>query len=151
MEWNYKTIIYQPTVRKHLSILFIGFGLGTLLYSFVKFNDYQNNIELYLSGVLGVFVCYAIDFSNTKLNQFISYKKLPGLRILSGIFWNLILSFLIVVFGFWAYSKLMNHQFSFETEYSLFIKIGILLFCATLLYNVVYFALYSYAYLFVIV
>lgn len=146
MEWIYKTIIYQPTVRKHLSILVIGFLLGILLYSFVKFNDYQNNIEFYLSGVLGVFVCFAISFSNTKLNQFIPFKNLPGLRILFGIFWNLILSFLIVVFGFWAYSKLMNHQFSFETEYSIFIKIGILLFCAALLYNVIYFALYSYNY-----
>ncbi|WP_350288458.1 histidine kinase [uncultured Croceitalea sp.] len=133
-------------MRKHLSILVIGFLLGILLYSFVKFNDHQNNIEFYLSGILGVFVCFAISFSNTKLNLFIPFKKLPGLRILFGIFWNLVLSFLIVVFGFWSYSKLMNHQFSFKTEYSIFIKIGILLFCAGLLYNVIYFALYSYNY-----
>ena len=146
MEWNYKTIIYQPTVIKHFSILLIGFLLGILLYSFLNFNDSQTNVELYLSGVLGVFTCYAVYYSNNKLNQFLPFKELPGLRILLGIGWNLILSLSIVLFGFWSYSELMNHQFSFQEESNVLIKITILLFCVAILYNVIYFALYSYNY-----
>lgn len=146
MEWKYKTIIYQPTVIKHFSILLIGFLLGVLLYSFLNFNNAQTNVELYLSGFLGVFVCYAVYYSNNKLNQLLPFKKRPGLRILLGIGWNLILSLLIVLFGFWTYSELLDHQFSFEEESNVLIKISILLFCAAILYNVIYFALYSYNY-----
>ncbi len=146
MEWNYKTIIYQPTVIKHLSILLIGFILGILLYSFLTFNELRTVTEFYLSGVLGILVCYVIYYSNTKLNQILPFKKLPGLRILSGITWNLVLSLFIVLIGFWSYSKVMNHEFSFQEESNVIVKTSILLFCAAVLYNVIYFALYAYNY-----
>ncbi|MFD2585590.1 sensor histidine kinase [Croceitalea marina] len=146
MELNYQTIFYRPAVRKHLSILFIGFLLGILLYSFIKFNDSQSYLEYYLSGFLGVLVSYGVYYSNSKLNQILPFKKLPGTRILAGIIWGLILSYSIVILGFWSYSVVMDYQFSFENESSLFIKIGILLFCVAIIYNVIYFALYSYNY-----
>ncbi|GMN08893.1 histidine kinase [Croceitalea sp. MTPC9] len=144
MEWNYKTIIYQPTVQKHVTIFLTGFFLGILLYTFLRFNESQTTLEFILSGVLGILISYSVHFSNSKLNTLISFKKLPGIRILFGVIWDLVLSFLIVTIGFWAYSNIMNHEFSFQSQSNLFIKISILLFCAAILYNVIYFALYSY-------
>jgi sensor histidine kinase YesM len=146
MEWNYKTIIYQPIVIKQLSILLIGFILGILLYSFVTFNESQTTTEFYLSGALGVLVCYSVYYSNNKLNQILPFRRLPGLRILLGVFWNLVLSLSIVLVGFWGYSVLMEHEFSFQEESNIIVKISILLFCSAVLYNVIYFALYAYNY-----
>lgn len=144
MQWLSKNILYQPTVRKHLSLLFIGYVIGILIYSFVNFNTLQSGKEFYLSGLTGVLVLYSVVFSNSFLNRFVPFKKIPGIRILSGIIWTLILSFSLVFVSFLGYNKLYGHMVTQEQQTNLLIKLGILLFCASLLYNIIYFALYSY-------
>lgn len=144
MQWLSKNILYQPTVRKHLSLLFIGFTVGILIYSFVNFNTLQSGKEFYLSGFLGVLALYAVVFSNPFLNRFVPYKKVPGIRILLGIIWGSVLSFSLVLASFLFYSKYHEYVVTQSQKADLLIKLGILLFCASLLYNVIYFALYAY-------
>ena len=145
MQWFSKNILYQPTVRKHLGLLFIGYVLGIMIYSFVNFNTLQSSKELYLSGLLGVLIIYSVVFTNTILNRFVPYKKVPGIRILLGIIWTLILSFSLVYSSFLLYSKYHDYSITQEQQTDLLIKLGILLFCASVLYNIIYFALYAYS------
>ena len=144
MQWLSKNILYQPTVKKHLSLLFIGYVLGILIYSFVNFNTLQNGKEFYLSGLLGILVLYSVVFSNSFLNRFVPFKKVPGIRILVGIIWTLILSFSLVFGSFLGYNKFHGYMVTQEQQTNLLIKLGILLFCASVLYNIIYFALYAY-------
>ncbi|MDT0607580.1 sensor histidine kinase [Croceitalea rosinachiae] len=131
-------------MRKHLSLLLIGYLLGILIYSFVNFNALQSSKEFYLSGLLGVLILYFVVFSNSFLNQFIPFKRVPGLRILAGIIWNWILGHVLFLVFFFIYNRLHDYLFSQQEKMDIFIKMGILLFCTAILYNIVYFALYSY-------
>jgi len=144
MEWTLKNRLNQPIVIKQLSLLFLGFILGVLIYNFVNFNFLQNTKEMYLSGFLGAAVLYLTGISNIVLNKYLPFKKLPGLRLLSGILWNVVLSFLIALSAILVYDKLWEVGMERSVQVALLTKLGILLFCASLLYNIIYFAFYAY-------
>ncbi|GMN05199.1 histidine kinase [Croceitalea sp. MTPC5] len=144
MEWLLKNIVYQPIVKKHLSLLFIGSALGILIYGFVNFNLLQSTKEMYLSGFLGVLTLYLTVLTNGVLNRLVPFKKFPGLRILVGIVWSTVFSFFLAYIGFILYLGISGHQMDTTLRYEVFTKLAILLFCAALLYNIIYFALYSY-------
>ncbi|WP_350285865.1 histidine kinase [uncultured Croceitalea sp.] len=131
-------------MKKHLGLLLIGFLLGILIYGFINFNLLQSTNEMYLSGLLGVFILYLSVYTNTLLNRLIPFKKLPGLRILIGIFWNALLGFLVSYLAYIIYMKIIGLQVKVAVEFELLAKLAILLCCAALLYNVIYFALYAY-------
>jgi len=140
-----KEFLNQPTVKKHFSFVSIGFLLGVLTYGFVHFNGFQNTMEAMLSGILGILLAYFVHFSNRFINSIIPWKKQPGLRLLLGIVFHLILSVLLVFGTLWFYDLLQGTPSLFlEDTYDVVTKIGILLFCALLIYNIIYFAFYSY-------
>lgn len=101
--------------------------------------------DLVSSGVLGICLAYVTEGCNHLLNQLLSWKKQLGLRLAMGIFVCSLSSFLMVLFTLWAYH-------GFEALSTLFMtgpndtipKIAVLLFCGQLMYNIGYFALYSY-------
>lgn len=145
MKWITKDFLNQPKVKKHFSLVFIGFLLGIAFYGYINFSGFQNNTELFFSGLLGIFVAYLVHFSNLPLNKYLPWKKQPGFRLLVGIFIHLIIGLLVVNGILWAYANLLglNPLFS-EDPNDVLIKIGILLFCLALVYNIIYFAFYSY-------
>ena len=144
MQWSLKNQLNQPAVIKRLSQFFIGFVLGVLIYNFVKFNLSQSSKEMYLSGILGIVVLLLIDSTNGFLNTYIPFKKFPGLRLLSGILWNVILGFLLCWGAYFGYSTFLKINLEASIQMELLTKLAILLCCASLLYNVIYFALFAY-------
>ena len=145
MERRIHQLINQPTVRKHLSLLFIGFTLGVLVFGFVNFAQVPGIVPSILGGCLGVSVVYLAFYSNTFLNSLFSWKKWTGIRLLMGILWNSISGGILIVLGVWSYSLVMgNDAMTKAMENDTHIKLGILLFCGALIYNVFYFAFYSY-------
>lgn len=144
MEWPLKNQLNQPAVIKRLSLLFIGFVLGILTYGFVNFNFSQSTKEMYLSGFLGAAVFFLVDISNGFLNKYVPFKKFPGFRLLSGILWDVVLGFLLVWAAFLSYIALWKIQMEPNVQMELLTKLAILLCCASLLYNIVYFAFYAY-------
>lgn len=144
MEWSLKNQLNQPAVIKRLSQFFLGFVLGILIYNFVKFNLSQSNKEMYLSGLLGIIVLLLIDNTNSFLNTFVPFKKFPGLRLLSGILWNVLLGFLLCWGAYLGYVAFWKINMEPGVQMELLTKLVILLCCTSLLYNVIYFALFSY-------
>lgn len=145
MKWISKDLIYQPKVRRHFSIIFIGFVLGILAYDYVNFSLSRNNGELFSSGFLGILIAYIVHYSNLPLNTGLPWKKQPGLRLLAGILIHLTIGLLLVFGSLWIHGKLNAPNSLFEEDPNdILVKIAILLFCAALIYNIIYFAFYSY-------
>ncbi|MGB5818382.1 MAG: histidine kinase [Saonia sp.] len=132
-------------MKKHLSLVFVGFLLGIGVYGFINFSGFQNSRELLLSGLLGIFVSYTAHFSNPPINILIPWKKQPGLRLLTGILIHVGVGWLLVFGLLWVYGQLLGLASLFVAETNdIIVKIGILLFCIALIYNIIYFAFYSY-------
>lgn len=145
MKWISKDFLYQPHVRKHLLLIPIGFLLGYLGYGFIHFNGFQNTWELLYTAILGICIAYTAYFSNAAINTMIPWRQQPGLRLLAGILIHTLLSAVLVYGTLWGYERLYSESSLFvEDTNDVLIKIGILLFCAALVYNVIYFAIYSY-------
>ncbi len=144
MEWSSKNLLNQPTVIKRLSQFFVGFLLGVLMYSFVNFNFTQSTKEMYLSGFLGAIVLLLVTVSNGFLNIYVPFKKFPGLRLLSGILWDVVLGFLLIWVSYLGYITLWQIQIEADVQMELLTKLAILLFCVSILYNIIYFAFYAY-------
>lgn len=147
MKWISTELLYRPTVRKHFILVLVGFLFGILVYGFINFDGFQYNGELLLSGLLGIVLSYCLHSSNGLIDRFFPWKRQPGFRLLFGILIQMGMA-LIVVFGFlWGYRMLLGTSaLFFETDDNdIKAKIGILLFCSALIYNVVYFAYYSYS------
>jgi len=137
-------LLFQPTVRKYLGLLFFGFCTGILLYGFANFNRTGNPVEFYLSGALGAVVLTILFILNEYLNRWISWKRQPGLRLLLGILLNLLLSCAISFWAIRGYQWIIDETLDLLVHTDELLKIGILLFTLSILYSVVYFALYSY-------
>ncbi|UOY06599.1 histidine kinase [Muricauda sp. SCSIO 64092] len=138
-------LLYQPTMKKHLSLFGIGFVLGALTFGFVNFEQSQRLGQLILSGVLGVLVAYLVFFSNGPLNRLLAWKKNTGIRLLLGILWNMVSTYGIVficvgLYGYFTMGRPFLNSMDLETR----LELGILLFCAAVIYNIAYFAFYSY-------
>ncbi len=145
MKWISRDLLYQPTVRKHLGLVSGGFLLGILVYSFIRFSELQKPFEMLLCGGLGIAVAYSFNQSNTILNRLLPWRKQPGLRLLAGLLTQLALSNFLVLGALWGYHMLIDNLLLFKDDpEDISIKINILLFCVVLLFNIIYFAFYSY-------
>lgn len=145
MNWTSEDILYQPIVRKHLSLNLVGYSLGILFYIFVDAQDFEFSIELILSGFLGICLAYLAHFLSKVLNDLMSWETQPGVRLFVGVLSHLALGMLVSFLGIWIYSKLFLETTFFELdEHSILLKIEILLFFTALIYNVFYFTFYSY-------
>ncbi len=140
-----EAILYQPTMRKHLGLFFVGFLLGAATYGFVNFSGFQHVHEMVLSGLLGVVLGYVAHFSNARINAFLPWQKQPGFRLLMGVLFHFGFGALLVFGALWTYGKLQAVPSLFsEDPNDVLAKIGILLCCTAVLYNIFYFAIHSY-------
>ncbi|NAS30645.1 hypothetical protein GTQ40_06655 [Flavobacteriaceae bacterium R38] len=135
----------QPKVRKHLTIIFTGFLLGFLIYLFLVYTEDRNTLALVLSGFIGVVVAYLATVFSKWLNKLISWKAHTGLRLLTGTFSVTIIAFLIWLLGIYGLTFLTHKSDNFWEDYwEHLLKLVILLFSISLIYNIIYFAIYSY-------
>ena len=123
----------------------MGFLLGILIYDYINFSESKNYGELFSSGFLGILIAYIVHYSNLPISTLFPWKKQPGLRLLAGIFVHLLIA-LSIVFGLlWIYGKIYGPiSFFIEDPNDVLVKIAILIFCTALIYNIIYFAFYSY-------
>lgn len=138
-------LLYQPNVRRHLSLLLGGSLLGILIYWFVNFSGFQGSWELLPSALLGIVMAYLAHYTNTLLNRLVPWKKHTGLRLLSGLVTHLTLGTGLIFIAFLSHKQLFGlSNVLGEDPKDPLIKTAILLFCAALIYNIIYFATYSY-------
>lgn len=148
MKYSIDHHIYQPSsiVKKYFTIILVGFILGMLTYSFLGFTQEEDNTRLlWLSGLLGIIIAYINTVFNEVFNKFISWKKYTGFRLLIGVLSNTIISFLFISVVLYGYTFIKNAQISFIEDYSeILLKLVILIFFASLVYTIIYFAIHSY-------
>lgn len=140
----------NPQVKKHLLIIALGFFLGVTLYNYFGVSispegTSYNLLELVLSALLGVLLAYITHLISDKLDNLIPWKSQLVNRFASGIIVLFITSYLLISSLVFVYKNFTNHVKITEELYeSNLIKLGIILFILMLIYNIIYFALYSY-------
>ena len=140
-----KFYLDQPNMRKHILIIVSGFTLGVLFYVYHAFKENPSVLEILLNGILGVVVGYVFHTVNQFLDKTVSWKKRTGIRLLLGILIHLLLGMGLIYAALSAYELLYSgYDFFFNNEEMILLKMGILLFCVVLIYNIIYFAFYSY-------
>ncbi|WP_299158579.1 histidine kinase [uncultured Tenacibaculum sp.] len=136
-------LINQPKVKKHFFIVLLGVLIGTLLGYYLIVSEQQNFTldKFVLTALSGIIIGYSCYITTKLLDKSIPWKKQVGTRLLLGIIAHFIVASSLFLILFYLYSLpegvLVNYQ-------SAFIKLGILLFIITIIYQIIYFALYSY-------
>ncbi len=135
----------QPKMGRNLFLIILGFIVGVLFYSFHNFSGQPNLLEILLNGLMGITVSYAFYFCNLFLNKVVRWKQQVGMRLLLGIICHTAIGFGIVFLGLKGYELLYPDYAFFSIAGSkTSLKIGILLLCTILIYNIVYLVFYSY-------
>jgi len=138
---------YQPTfvMKKYFALVLIGFILGMLTYFFLSFTEQQESKLWWLAGFLGSTIACMIHFFNDQFNRLISWKIHTGFRLLSGILSNMVFIFIFICIALFGYFYFQNLQISFvEYYHNTLLKLLILIFFISLVYNVIYFTIHSY-------
>ncbi|TSE05471.1 hypothetical protein FOF46_22645 [Aquimarina algiphila] len=136
----------SPVVKKYFTIIFVGFVLGILTYSFLGFTQEKDNLKLlWLSGGLGIIIAYIINAFNKGFNKLVSWKKYTGFRLFLGVLLNAIITLILIYVALYGYVFVGDAKIDFIENYNeILLKLVILIFFVSLVYNVIYFALHSY-------
>ncbi len=113
--------------------------LGLLLYTYLSFSevllpDLTVESGLY-SCLMGLLVAIGSHTMNMFLNRLIPWRRNLSARLIVGIVGSLLLLWVLVIVPF---------QMFVSDDYEIQVKLGIILLLITLIYNVIYFAVFSY-------
>ena len=145
-----KKLTNNSLVKKYFFISFIGALLGVSIYSFLTFSELQEAVvykfkEGLFSALLGILIALVIYKSAQLLNNFIPWRSQTGNRLLAGLVLHFTLayslSYLFLIVYNYFFLKKDDFLNSFE---AVFIKLAIVLLICVLIFEVIYFALYSY-------
>jgi len=123
---------------KHLSSLLGGAVFGWLLFTYLSFGEPS---ILTISGIrigfliVGAFTGFFNYFTTRKLNKLIKWKQNTSLRLLAGLVASFLISTLLFV---------LSLQLFMPLETGIDYKLIILLFVSSVIFNVIYFAVYSF-------
>ena len=137
-------------MKKHLVVIITGAIAGLMLYAYFAYNDDlqqagNQKIQLVVSGISGVVLAYFIWKLNELLDRYIPWKTNIGFRMLIGVAVISLVAFSFIWTGINAYSFLTaNEIIGFGSYFSPLVKLAILTLIATIIYQVVYFALHSF-------
>ena len=108
--------------------------------------SFQPNLIQSLSSItLGILLINFLYYSSKVLDRFFSFHKNVGLRFIVGILGHTSISWIIIFCSIYFYNAYTREYSSFYSVYDqILIKLGILVFIAILLFQIIYFALYSY-------
>lgn len=132
-------------MARHLRIVLTGFAVGMFFCYFLSFEGTFHWRDIVLGGFAGVLVSYLFHGINLILNRWVGWKQRTGIRLLLGILVHAVTgmgSVVLLLKGYQFY--LGGIGLDGELASHMFLKIGVLLFCVVLLYNVIYFTFYSY-------
>ncbi len=135
----------RPNMRKHLTLILLGFAVGVLFYAFHNFKEQLNPWEIALNGVLGIAISYVFHWSNQFLNKVVNWRAQTGIRLLLGIIVHLFSGMTLVFFTLKTYQFIYpKYDFFSGSGRMVFLKMGVVMFFIVLLYNIIYFTFFSY-------
>ncbi len=150
MQQLYQRILNHQGVKKHFLICFIGILLGILIYYYLLLNGEKVDQTISIGGVsaaafCGVFVGYIVYVVTLKLDQLIPWKNQMPNRLAIGIVSSFVISLFVVLGLFYMYNEFFILEPDFFSIYKqTLINLSILLFILSIIYTLIYFALYSY-------
>ena len=138
----------QHHVKKHLIISFSGLVTGFLLYYYFAAGTGTADsgisvLEALLASICGIFIAYITYAISKKMDVLVPWSTQLASRFLAGILIHFSVAFIVIVSLYFVYKKMEVSTLP-DTGQSAFIKLAIILFMIMLIYNIVYFALYSY-------
>lgn len=142
-------LINQPVMKKHLLIILIGVILGLSLGYYILISDQElaaiEITSLILSAFGGIVIAYVSYFLSIQLDRLLPWKSQVGNRLFVGIIAHFVLIMLLIFSAVKLYNSIIfNTEDVFNSYKSSFIKLAILVFLICILFQVIYFALYSY-------
>ncbi len=143
---KYSNHFNQPVLKLHLTIISIGIALGLLIFHYINIPE-EVNISIHPVIGFSIFACsgiiasYMTHFISKKMDKAIRWQFQLANRILTGIVIHFLT--LLAFFGIISYVYFKVMDVTLEGQ-SVLLKLGIIIFVIVLLYNVIYFAFYSY-------
>ncbi|OSY89414.1 hypothetical protein WH52_01915 [Tenacibaculum holothuriorum] len=136
-------------MKKHLLIILIGAILGLSLGYYILISDQElaaiEIMSLILSALGGILIAYVSYFLSIQLDRLLPWKNQVGNRLFVGIIAHFVLISLLTFSAVKLYNSIIfNTEDVFNSYESSFIKLAILVFLICILFQVIYFALYSY-------
>lgn len=138
-------------VKKHFFITLLGAIFGVSIAYFIVLGDAVETTvslgtsEIALSIITGITSAYLIYITALWLDKILPWYKHEGNRLLVGILLHFILSFVWIILIGYAGVRIFEVDPVLEEAYrQSLVKVGIILFILILIFEVVYFALFSY-------
>jgi sensor histidine kinase YesM len=137
-------------LKKYFYIPFLGIFLGIAISYFLIYSEQQEGAVYLLkygvlASILGVIIVFVIFRTTQILNRFLPYKNKTGNRLFAGFSIHFTISFLISVGGFYLYLiPFFKATHFLKVHNAVLLKLGIVLLVLTIIFEVIYFALYSY-------
>ncbi|MFY7670955.1 sensor histidine kinase [Tenacibaculum sp. MEBiC06402] len=133
-------------MKKHILITSIGVILGFLVGYYMLISEQNEVTSLFV--VLFISLGSAISYVNYFLSRFLdaklTWKNHEGARLLAGVLSHFIVSFGAIYIALYLRSRLLTDIDFYPTYKLSVLKLGILLFLISIVFQVVYFVLYSY-------
>ncbi|CAL2107706.1 His_kinase domain-containing protein [Tenacibaculum sp. 190524A02b] len=136
-------------MKKHFFIIVTGIIFGLLIgyYMFVSEQKLESSesFHLIVFSAIGIVTAYISMVLTNFLDIQFPWKKQIGNRLFLGILTHFMIAFLLFSFGVYGYLTNENgFSNTMLTHKLLYIKLAILLFLTTFIFQIIYFALYSY-------
>lgn len=136
--------------KKHLFIVVLGSLLGFLISFYLVESETVSAVsfsalQVCLACFFGIVIAYMVYGSSVLLDGLLPWKKYMEARLLIGIITLFLLSFATISAGIYSYDFIANETLNFTASYQpMLIKLAIVLFILILIFEIIYFAIYSY-------
>ncbi|MFD2567982.1 sensor histidine kinase [Pseudotenacibaculum haliotis] len=138
-------------MKKHFFITLLGTIFGISIAYFIVLGDAVETTvslgasEIILSVFTGITSAYLIYGTALWLDKLIPWHKSEGNRLLAGLLLHFVISYLWIIFIGYVGVQLLEIDPVLEEAYKQsLIKLGIILFILILIFEIIYFALFSY-------
>ena len=136
-------------MKKHFFIIFLGILLGVLLSYYLIVNDQNAPQSLGLEtgvicSLLGVLIGYIVFFTTLYFNKIVPWQQQSNHRLLLGLVGHYVISVVVSIGLIYLYALFKDEQQFFVMYENELIKLAILLFILVFIYEIIYFALFSY-------
>ncbi len=146
--------LHQPTknffLKKQFLIAFFGALLGVSICYFIQYSEQEDQFEFamqtaLLASLLGAFIFVFLVQVASYLNKIFTWQKNVGVRLFAGFISNFCITIVFSIGLFYVYKLIENDTTDFfKSNFSVFIKLAIIVLILALIFEIIYFALYSY-------
>lgn len=148
---RFSHLINKNFVKFHILLIGLGIAIGLLIGNYLAFSETGSPFDLVsyamlISGVVGIAMVYLNYYLSVLFDRIIAWHRSPGLRFIIG----LTIEFGLTLVSIWFLTGWLVPLFDLSAEVQtlnfdlIIIKVMILVFILVLMYDTIYFALYSY-------